>query len=381
MQHLFESAFGSFHLQRYPADSKEQLRAWDAADEYLLNYLHSEGITDHSSLLIFNDGFGGLSLPLNSFKPVVISDSRVSQLAISANMTLNNLPAGLITLQDSLSPIATSPELVLLKIPKNQALLHYQLLMLRRLCTPDTVIIAAGMAKYITRSILDMFEKLLGSTHSSLAFKKARLVYSRCSADKPAIAERLENTRYVEEFYGIELVNHANLFSRQSLDIGARFFIKHFPDDPDTRTVIDLGCGNGVLGLVAAKRLPGASVSFCDESYMAIQSARESAELNFDKNRIEHDFRFYVDDCLSHYPGPQVDLILCNPPFHQQHAICKRTAWRMFSQSRKFLSERGKLLVVANRHLNYHLVLKRLFSSVKLIASDRKFVLFCAAVK
>ena len=33
---------GEFQLSRYPGRKKELLRAWDAADEYLLNYFHDE---------------------------------------------------------------------------------------------------------------------------------------------------------------------------------------------------------------------------------------------------------------------------------------------------------------------------------------------------
>ena len=35
-------AQGEFQLARYPKRKKELLQAWDAADEYLLNYFHDE---------------------------------------------------------------------------------------------------------------------------------------------------------------------------------------------------------------------------------------------------------------------------------------------------------------------------------------------------
>ncbi|MET7534557.1 50S rRNA methyltransferase, partial [Streptomyces goshikiensis] len=33
--------FGSYELTRFPEDPRDRLRAWDAADEYLLHHLDS----------------------------------------------------------------------------------------------------------------------------------------------------------------------------------------------------------------------------------------------------------------------------------------------------------------------------------------------------
>lgn len=43
MNHLPTSS-GSLALTRFPEDPRDQLRAWDAADEYLLRHLEENGI-------------------------------------------------------------------------------------------------------------------------------------------------------------------------------------------------------------------------------------------------------------------------------------------------------------------------------------------------
>ena len=55
------SAFGSFALYRYPRRKREQLRAWDAADEYLLK-LVAEDRDVAQQPLICNDQFGALAV-------------------------------------------------------------------------------------------------------------------------------------------------------------------------------------------------------------------------------------------------------------------------------------------------------------------------------
>ena len=72
------------------------------------------------------------------------------------------------------------------------------------------------------------------------------------------------------------------------------------------------------------------------------------------------------------------DLVLNNPPFHENHAISDATAWQMFVESRDALQPGGELWVVGNRHLGYHAKLKRLFGNCDIVASNAKFVVLRA---
>ncbi|MCP3665068.1 MAG: methyltransferase, partial [Gammaproteobacteria bacterium] len=181
------------------------------------------------------------------------------------------------------------------------------------------------------------------------------------------ICYKLENLPYV-------MVNHASVFSRDKLDIGTRFFLQQIPAEGIYGDIIDLGCGNGVAGLVAAELNQNARIVFYDESYMAVASAQESYERSGLLNRT----RFRVGDCLDGYSDQSADLILCNPPFHQQQVVGDYVAMRMFKQSRRALKPGCKLLVIGNRHLGYHIKLKRLFNQVETIASNSKFVVLSA---
>ncbi len=58
-----------------------------------------------------------------------------------------------------------------------------------------------------------------------------------------------------------------------TLDIGTRLILAQIPASPDPIRNIDLGCGNSVVGLIAAERNPAAELIFVDESYMAVASA------------------------------------------------------------------------------------------------------------
>ena len=116
---------------------------------------------------------------------------------------------------------------------------------------------------------------------------------------------QLEGTDYL-------ICNHANVFSRDSLDIGTRFFLQHLPARQDACDIIDLGCGKGLLGLMAAERNPVATVNFVDES-LAMASAKENFYRAFGQER---NATFRVGDGLKDFESASADLILFNSPFH-----------------------------------------------------------------
>ncbi len=70
--------------------------------------------------------------------------------------------------------------------------------------------------------------------------------------------------------------------------------------------------------------------------------------------------------------------MLNNPPFHSHRATTDTTARRMFGTARAALREGGELWVVGNRHLGYHVRLRRLFGNCEVVASDPKFVVLRA---
>jgi 16S rRNA (guanine1207-N2)-methyltransferase len=53
----------------------------------------------------------------------------------------------------------------------------------------------------------------------------------------------------------------------------------------------------------------------------------------------------------------------------------------MFTGARRVLAPGGELWVVGNRHLGYHVKLRRLFGNCRLVASDPKFVVLRAVRK
>lgn len=363
-------------LHRYPVNQQNRsLQAWDAADEYIVNYLNDQNLLESKrNILIFNDSFGALTTALNPHKITCVSDSKVAHLGLQYNLNINQLDTDNLTQLNSLDVLPSNPDIVLLKIPKSKALLISQLIELESVCTNETVIVAGARAKDIHKSTLDLFERYLGVTTTSLAVKKARLVF--CQRNPNITHQAPQPNQWPLEGSNFVITNHANVFSRESLDIGARFFMAHLPKLKSDQSVIDLGCGNGVIGLSLLAQNPSAQITFVDESHMAVASAKQNIETN--TPALAKQCQFIWQDCLTDTKAASADLVLCNPPFHQQHAVTDHIAWQMFKESHKALKPGGELRIVGNRQLGYHIKLKRLFGNCQTIASNKKFVILSA---
>lgn len=199
--------------------------------------------------------------------------------------------------------------------------------------------------------------------------EKARLI--NCTFNEPPLADAPQTVSWKLEGTDWTIHNHANVFSRTGLDIGARFFMQHLPENLEGE-IVDLGCGNGVIGLTLLDKNPQAKVVFVDESPMAVASSRMNVETNMPEalDRCE----FMINNALSGVEPFRFNAVLCNPPFHQQHALTDNVAREMFHHARRCLKINGELYIVANRHTDYFHKLKKIFGNCTTIATNNKFV-------
>ncbi|MFJ4970630.1 methyltransferase [Streptomyces sp. NPDC088755] len=369
---------GTFELARFPEHPSDPFRAWDAADEYLLRQLTDPGtgpVDLTGTVAVVGDRWGALATALAAHRPVQISDSYLARRATRANLDRNGLDPDAVTLLSSRDTPPDRIDVLLVRVPKSLAFLEDQLHRIAPALHAGTVVIGTGMVKEIHTSTLKLFERIVGPTRTSLAVRKARLIFSTPDLGLPRTPSpwpyRYELPADVGPVSGRTAVNHAGIFCAERLDVGTRFFLKHLPTRGGAVEVADLGCGNGVLGLSAALADPEAHVTFVDESYGAVASAEETFRLGAPEGARAD---FLVGDGLSALAPGSLDLVLNNPPFHSHMATTDATARTMFVSARTALRQGGELWVVGNRHLSYHTHLRRIFGNCTTVAGDPKFV-------
>ncbi len=378
----FDGLNGPIELRRLPEGHDPTLRAWDAADAYALDDV-ADHLNRNGSWLVVNDLFGALAVALASgcgeHQLQSWGDSVTSHEATVANLERNRIDTARVTIVPSTS-VPTGPiDLAIIKIPRSLALLEDQLRLLRPLLHADSIVVGAGMTKTIHRSTIERFTSIIGPSPTSLAKRKARLIRAsvgdralRVDDGDRLLSYRLESGRVV--------CDYPSVFSRGKLDMGTGAFLAHMPAFPAGSSVLDLGCGNGLLGLHAAVRAeergdPLDSVTFVDESYQAVASAQATAA----KWALETTQRFIVARTLASIATQSVDIVLNNPPFHSHQSRTDVVAMAMFDDARRVLAPSGRLFVVGNRNLGYHRSLDRRFGHVETIGSTPKFVVLEAA--
>jgi 23S rRNA (guanine1835-N2)-methyltransferase len=366
---LWRSKWGNYHLQRYPARPGSALQAWNSADELLLEAARDSGMEPAQTLLV-NDEHGALFVALPG--AALWTDSFLSVTAAQRNWRRNN--------DAEHAPIILSTQTpeqhytaVLLRVPKQLSLLRWQLGELRRLLPAGTPILCAGMDKHLPRGLGDLLERFVGPTERFPGKRKARLFRScidsaltaiepaQVSADCPPLAA--------------QLVSCPNVFSRDKPDSGSLFMLEHLAAPAPDLRIVDLGCGNGILGLAAASHHPQ-QLNFVDESALALQAARANQQQLFPD--LTERCNYLFADGLTDYQLPAPDLVLCNPPFHNNHVVDAYFGQRLLRQVSRQLARHGEFWVVANRHLAYEQTLKKGFASVNRQAQNRKYTLWRA---
>ena len=147
-----------------------------------------------------------------------------------------------------------------------------------------------------------------------------------------------------------------SIFSPNSIDQGTLAMLSVIDFLPSDK-VLDLGCGYGVVGILAGKLIGEQNVIMCDVSEQAIESAAMNLRLN---NVPEISIR--LSDGYKNVAETDFTLILSNPPYHADFSVPKH----FIEVGYKKLVLGGKLVMVTKRLDWYKNKLTSVFGGVKI---------------
>jgi len=152
------------------------------------------------------------------------------------------------------------------------------------------------------------------------------------------------------------------VFSHGQVDPASRLLLEVAEVGPADQ-VLDLGCGYGLLGIVAARLAPQGQAVLVDRSLLAVELARENVRLNGLENAA-----VLAGDGVAPVAGRSFDLVLCNPPFHAGRPADRRVGERLVAQGAAVLHPGGRLYVVCSEFLPYERVLRERLEQVAEVA-------------
>ncbi|PTT44986.1 16S rRNA (guanine(1207)-N(2))-methyltransferase RsmC [Aeromonas sp. HMWF016] len=161
------------------------------------------------------------------------------------------------------------------------------------------------------------------------------------------------------------------VFSAAELDLGTQMLLATVPAMKGS--LLDFGCGAGVIGSVLAKRNPGLKVTMVDINALALESSRRTLAINGLQGEV------HASDVYSDITG-SFDQIVSNPPFHAGLKTFYAATETFLARAPEFLRPHGSLTIVANAFLRYQPILEAHFKRTEVSNSDAKFKVYLSKV-
>lgn len=166
---------------------------------------------------------------------------------------------------------------------------------------------------------------------------------------------------------GLKLKTHSGVFSPSRIDAGTLAMLSLIDFDADDK-ILDLGCGYGVVGILAAKLIGEQNVVMIDNDPLAVKIAQENAVLNEVSG-----IAIYQSDGMNQMSETGFTKIVSNPPYHTDFSIPKNFIEKGFNR----LVVGGTMHMVTKRKAWYQNKLRAIFGGVRVREIDGYYV-FCA---
>jgi len=261
------------------------------------------------------------------------------------------------------------------RVSKEKPLVHHILNQSARLLKPGGELILAGQKQEGIKTYIEKAGQRLGT--GQVRAEKLGRIYTARVRREAQLGEALDSNDYarpraVGQWQGMSFYSKPGLFGWQKEDRGSRLLLDQLPpflhsDGP--RSLLDLGCGYGYLGLVAAKRLAPAGLERCvftDNNAAALAMTRYNlAQQGLSAEVIPANAGQGIQ-------GP-FDLILCNPPFHQGFRPDTRLIQTFLAQTRAMLAPGGRAVFVVNQFIPLKEAASRYFNHYRSLTHEAGF--------
>lgn len=159
----------------------------------------------------------------------------------------------------------------------------------------------------------------------------------------PDVETNEKEMKYYYQHHQLSLTTDAGVFSKDKVDFGSDLlintFLKEHPPGAK-KTIVDVGCGYGPIGLMLAKVAPHDEVTMVDVNHRALELTKKNAKNNHISNVTVKE-----SDGLTHIEDNVADYILTNPPIRAG----KKIVHQIFEDAYEKLKDNGVLYVVIQK--------------------------------
>lgn len=198
-----------------------------------------------------------------------------------------------------------------------------------------------------------------------------------CSVEKKALADWAQRYTVATPKGDLQICALPGVFSQNRLDVGTAVFLPYLSQVPSGK-IADFGCGAGIISAYLAKLNPDNRIFALDVDAFALASTQMTFEHNqLNPQQLEIKAVSGIEDAPLF-----LHAIVSNPPFHQGIQTDYDASEKLCKTARRHLKSGGELWIVANRFLNYPLLIEQSFGQCTVKADQQGFkVLFASTQK
>lgn len=175
----------------------------------------------------------------------------------------------------------------------------------------------------------------------------------------------------IGSWQGRDILSKPGVFAWDRFDAGSLFLLEQLAllrrDRPPPQSGLDLGCGNGLLA-VALLAFGCPRVVATDNNAAALLACRHNLAAHAGESTVE----VVAADCADGITT-KVELVLCNPPFHQGFAVESSLTGRFLQAARRLLAPGGEALFVVNSFIPLEREATGIFGRVEVVADNRRY--------
>ncbi len=247
----------------------------------------------------------------------------------------------------------------------------------RRLLRPGGICLVAGANAEGAKTAARALQQMFGSAHVIAQHSSHRLVSAIRPESLPPLppeleSEYLEPHRFHEipvavQGFQFTLFTRPGVFSWEHLD-EASAVLSELLDVSLGERVLDIGCGAGALGTLAAWQSRTGEVVMVDADVESVRCANRTLQAAGLSNASA-----VVSDIASAVLDQRFDVVVANPPFHVGKHTDLEVPRQFIRDAFEVLRPGGRLRIVANRTLPYEGVVQDAFGQVQTLHDGRRF--------
>lgn len=169
----------------------------------------------------------------------------------------------------------------------------------------------------------------------------------------------------------LSFVSDSGVFSNTQIDYGSFTFLKTLLELENVNSILDVGCGYGVLGITLKYFGKCQNVTMVDINPKAVSLCQE----NINYYSLDN-ISCFISDGFNEV-NSSYDQIVINPPIRAGKAVI----YKMFEDSVKHLNENGSLYIVIKKNLGANSAitkLSELFKKVEVLKKDKGYFIIKA---